>query len=147
MSTRFALVLALTACAPKAHDVSSTFALSPSLPAGNLEVVLGDATRALSVTINDQLVVDRKHSRKAVVGGVPAGPARILVAIGGGCEQGETFERVVDIMPGATATVALPGPEISTGCALWQGLAHIGINVGMAATSIALIGVAMSGRR
>jgi hypothetical protein len=146
MSTRFALVLALGACAPKAQDVSATFALTPHMPAGNVEVVLNNPSGALSVAVNDQLVVDRKLSRKATIAGVPAGPARVHVAIGGGCETGATFERDIEVIPGATTTVNLPGPELSTGCALMNGLYYVGLNIGIAAASVAMIAGAMSVR-
>lgn len=146
MYSRIGLVLALGACAPKAQDVSATFALSPNIPAGNVEVVLNNASDALSVAINDQLVVDRKLSRKATIGGVPAGPARVHVAIGGGCETGATYDREIDVIPGATTTVNLPGPEISTGCAVASGLYYVGLNVGYVAMSIALVGGALAAR-
>lgn len=146
MSPRFALVLALAACAPKAQDVSSTFALSPSIPAGTVEVLLNSPSGALSVAVNDQLVVDRKTSRKATIGGVPAGPTRVHVAIGGGCETGAVFERDIQVLAGATTVVNLPGPELSTGCALWNGLYYVGLNIGIAATSIALLGAGMAVR-
>jgi hypothetical protein len=151
MYSRVALVLAvalpLGACGPKAHDVSATFALSPSVPAGNVEVVLNNASDALSVAINDQLVVDRKLSRKATIGGVPAGPARVHVAIGGGCETGATFDRDIEVIPGATTTITLPGPEISTGCAIASGLYYVGLNIGYVAMVAAVyVGVASARR-
>jgi hypothetical protein len=144
MSTRFVLVLALGACAPKAQDVAATFALSPDMPAGNVQVVLSNPSRAFSVVVNDQLVVDRKLSQKATIGGVPAGVARVHVSIGGGCETGATFDRDVEVYPGATTSLTLPGPELSTGCALWHGLYYVGVNVGIAAVSIAMIAGAMA---
>jgi len=147
MYSRIALVLALTACAPKARDVSATFALSPNIPAGNVEVVLNNPSDALSVAINDQLVVDRKLSRKATIGGVPAGIARVHVAIGGGCETGATFEREIEVIPGATTTVNLPGPEISNGCAIASGLYYVGINIGYAALALALYAGVASARK
>ncbi len=148
MYSRIALVLVLSACGPKAHDVSATFALSPHIPAGTVEVVLNNASDALSVTINDQLVVDRKLSRKATIGGVPAGPARVHVAIGGKCETGATYERDVEVIPGATATINVPGPELSTGCAIASGLYYVGMNVGYVAIAAAMyIGVSQGVRR
>ncbi len=147
MTTRIALVLALSACAPKAQDVSTTFALSPNMPAGNVEVVLNNPSGALSVAVNDQLVVDRKLSRKATIGGVPAGPARVHVAIGGGCETGATYDRDIEVIPGATTTVNLPGPEVSTGCAVASGLYYVGINIGYVAMAVALYAGVASARR
>ena len=147
MSPRFAIILALGACAPKAHDVSATFALSPAFPAGTVEVVLNTASDALSVAINDQLVVDRKRSRKATIAGIPAGPARVHVAIGGGCETGATFDRDIDVVPGATTTVTLPGPEVSTGCAVASGLYYVGVNIGYVAVAVALYAGVASARR
>lgn len=147
MYSRIALVLALSACAPKARDVSATFALSPHIPAGTVEVVLNNASDALSVAINDQLVVDRKLSRKATIAGVPAGPARVHVAIGGGCETGATFDRDIEVIPGATTTLSLPGPEISTGCAVASGLYYVGINIGYVAMAVAVYAGVASARR
>lgn len=126
--------------------MSATFALAPGMQAGNVEVVLNNATGALSVAVNDQLVVDRKYSRKASIAGVPAGPARVHVAIGGSCETGASFERDIEVLPGQTTTVTLPGPELSTGCALFHGLYYVGLNIGIAAASIAMIGGAVAAR-
>jgi hypothetical protein len=147
MYSRIALVLALAACGPKAHDVSATFALSPHIPAGNVEVVLNNPSAALSVAINDQLVVERKLSRKATIAGVPAGHARVHVAIGGGCETGATFDRDIEVIPGQTTTVTLPGPEVSTGCAVASGLYYVGINIGYMAMAVALYAGVSSARR
>jgi hypothetical protein len=117
------------------------------LQAGNVEVVLNNASDALSVAVNDQLVVDRKFSRKATIGGVPAGPAKVHVAIGGGCETGALFDREIEVYPGQTTTVNLPGPEISTGCAIASGLYYVGMNVGYVAISVATLGLVMSARK
>ncbi len=116
------------------------------MPAGNIEVVLNNPSDALSVTINDQLVVDRKLSRKATIAAVPAGPARVHVAIGGGCETGAVFDRDIEVIPGATTTVTLPGPELSTGCAIANGLFHVGANVGYVAISVAVFAGVLSAR-
>lgn len=148
MTPRLALALALlAACGPKPHDITTTFALSPQIPAGNVEVVLNGPTGALSVTVNDQLVVDRKVSRKAVINAVPAGFARVHVAVGGGCELGATFDRDIEVIAGATTTLALPGPEISTGCAVLNGLYHIGLNVGLVASAVVLAASVVATRR
>jgi hypothetical protein len=148
MSTRIVLALfAFGACTPKAQDVSATFALSPGIQAGNVEVVLNNPTDALSVAVNDQLVVDRKRSRKATINAVPAGPATVHVAIGGGCETGATFDREIEVFPGQTTSVTLPGPELSTGCAVASGLYYVGVNVGYVAIAVATIGLTMSARR
>lgn len=129
-----ATVTAATACA---HDIQAAYvALSP-IPTGNIDVVLNDTTRTLSVTVNDTLVVDRKHTRKATITAVPAGLARVQVATGGRCEQGRTVERDVEVIPGATTTVALPGPEPNVGCMVFQGLYYVGLNIGLAAATVA----------
>jgi hypothetical protein len=126
-----ALLVLATGCT-HAHDVAVQLALAQP-DSGALDVVLNGASGALSVTIDGALVVDRKHSRKAHVEGIPAGPARVRIATGGGCEQAMTYDREVEIIPGATVTLALPGPQPDHGCMVLAGLQYIGINIALVA--------------
>jgi hypothetical protein len=134
--TGLPFVLALAACA-RPHDVTAVYARGPS-STGAVEVVLNNASDALSVSINDALVVDRKHSRRVRVEGIPPGPARITVATGGGCEAGRAIDREVEVLAGQTTTVPLPGPEPNTGCMVFAGLYHVGLQVGMVAVAVAV---------
>jgi hypothetical protein len=127
------LAVALTGCA---HDVRVDYAGPSPGATGSLQVVLNDATGKLSVTVNDTLVVDRKHSRKARIDNVPAGLATVHVATGGGCERSMTLDREVEVVPGAVTTVALPGPSPDAGCMIYSGLYYVGMNVGLVAIAI-----------
>lgn len=131
-----AWILLAAALAGCAHDVRVDYGRASPGSTGSLEVVLNDATGKLSVTINDSLVVDRKHSRKARIDGVPAGLATVHVATGGGCERAMTLDREVEVVPGEVTTVALPGPQPDTGCMIYSGLYYVGMNVGLVAIAI-----------
>jgi hypothetical protein len=129
-------LLLLSAVAGCAHDVRVDYARA--MPdTGSLEVVLNDASRSLSVTVDGALMVDRRRSRKARIDGIPAGPVSVTVATGGGCEQAMTVDRTVDIVPGAVTTLALPAPEPNTGCMIYSGLYYVGLNVGLVAVVLA----------
>jgi hypothetical protein len=130
------LVTFSTSCA---HDVTAVYSASPPMGGGAIEVALNDSTSALSITVNDVLVVDRERSRKAHIDGVPIGLARVRVATGGRCEQAREYDREVEVIPGQTAHLILPGPEGSVGCMVYYGLVYVGMNIGLAA--IALIGM------
>jgi hypothetical protein len=133
---RGVFVVALAACTYP-HDVTAAFPAAPDPQAGAVDVVLASASHAMSVTINDALVVEHKATRKAHVDGVPSGPAHVRVATGGGCEAATFVEQDVSVPPGGVATVALPGPETSHSCALLLGLEYVGMNIGVVAIAIA----------
>jgi hypothetical protein len=122
------LVLALCACTGCASDVVARYPSAPGV-SGAIDIVLNDASRALTVEIDDQLVVDRATSRRAHVDGIPAGIAHVRIATGGRCEQGAVTERDVVVMPGTTATLVLPGPEPNHGCMVYDGLALLALVV------------------
>ena len=53
------------------------------------------ASNALTVAVNNQVLVDRKRSRRgAYIDGVPIGDATVQIATGGGCEVTRTETRV-----------------------------------------------------
>jgi hypothetical protein len=131
-----ALLIVLVAC-HHAEDVSATYPGGPP-GAGSIDVALNDPSQKLTVAINDQLVVDRRFSRKAHIVGVPAGVAHVHVATGGGCEQRSLTEHDIVVPPGGSATILLPGPEPNTGCALLLGLFYVGLNVALVADAIIL---------
>ncbi|MGE5182551.1 MAG: hypothetical protein ACM31C_10835, partial [Acidobacteriota bacterium] len=63
----------------------------------------------------------------------------VRVATGGNCERGAISDHDVIVPAGGTATIALPGPEPNTGCAIFTGLYYVGMNVGLAAIALAAI--------
>lgn len=132
------LLIALAAC-NHPHDVTAQYATAPP-GAGAVDVVLNDPTRKLSISVDDQLVVDGKYSRKAHIDGVPAGPAHVHVATGGRCEQGSMSDHEVVVPPGGTATLVLPGPEPNTGCMILTGLDIVGLYIGLVAEAVLLTG-------
>ncbi len=134
---RLLVALSLAACTHP-HDVAAVYA--PATPGtGAVDVVLNSPSDALTVTVGDQLVVDRKYSRKAHVDGVPAGPVHVRVATGGRCEQGSLTHQEIVVPAGGTTTIALPGPEPNLGCAIFTGLYYVGMNVGLAAIAVAAV--------
>jgi len=134
---KLASLLVVTLVAGCAHDVQVTYPRATPA-AGTLEVALNAPTSELSVAVDGALVVDRKHSRRARIDGVPAGRALVRVVTSGGCEVNQTVERAVEIIPGQLTTLALPGPESSTACAVFQGLYYVGMNVGLVAVAVVL---------
>ncbi len=130
-----AVVTSLVTACSHPHDVVSAFPYrQPN--SGALDVVLNDPSRKLTVTVDDQLVVDRAFTRRAHIDGVPAGVARVHVASGGECEQGRAFDRRVTIEPGELATLAVPGPEPSLGCEVFVGLSDVALEIGLVALAI-----------
>ena len=117
------------------YDVVARYP-SPPGESGAIDIVLNDPTRALTVEINDLLVVGRAHSRKIHVDGVPAGTARVRVATGGRCEQGVVTEREVTVMPMSISTLALPGPEPNHACMVYAGLALLALSIEVVAESM-----------
>ena len=84
--------------------------------AGAIDVVLSDASRALTVAVDGALVVDRAHARRVHVDNVAAGSAQVRVIVGGRCEHAGYVDEVVQVVPGATTTLALPGPDRDHAC-------------------------------
>jgi hypothetical protein len=126
-----------TAGAGCAHDVRTTYPRA-SVAGGTLEVALNAPTDQLSIAVNGDLVVDRKHSRKATIELVPAGANVVRVVTSGSCEQGTTVEHVVEIAPGQVTTLALPGPDAGLACAVFNGLYYVGMNLVIAGAIVAL---------
>jgi hypothetical protein len=134
--------VALAACA-RPHDIETRYPAAPPVPTGAVEVRLNQPSSALTVTVDDRIVVDRARSRRALVTDVPAGPATVHVATGGRCERGRDTTVTVDVVPGQVATVALPGPEATTGCQIAGGLtlvsfALVGIEAAVVEVALAL---------
>lgn len=130
--------LAVAAACSRPHDVTVAYAARSSTGAGSVDVLLNSPSRALSITVNDALVVDRKYSRKARIEGLPLGIARVHIATGGKCEHAAEYDREVEIIPGATASLVFPGPEPNHGCMVQLALTYVGWNIGMVAMAITL---------
>ncbi|HEY4176459.1 MAG TPA: hypothetical protein VGM90_06495 [Kofleriaceae bacterium] len=139
MPTRLALIafIPLAACAHTASDVSASYASTLDTPSGSIEIALNSPSQALTIAVNDHVLVDRKNTRKALINGVPAGPAHVVVSVGAQCEQNHMYERDLNLVPGVTAQLALPGPEVGEGCATLAGAEHIGLQIGWVAAILA----------
>jgi len=111
-------------------------------PTGTIDVSLTTADGNMTVTVNDAMVVERKYSRKAHIANVPAGPAVLHVALGGNCVKAREYTRELDVTPGQTVEVALPGAEVNDGCAVYQGLLLVAevLELVAAATVLAVVG-------
>ncbi|MBA3539375.1 MAG: hypothetical protein H0T79_07075 [Deltaproteobacteria bacterium] len=128
-------ILASTGACSHPQDIAVNYAVRQA-DSGTVDVVLNGASDALSVAVNGALVVDRKFSRKAHVEGVPAGPARVTVATGGGCEDRSMTEHDIEIVAGSTTTLTLPGPTPNTGCMIYAGLSSIAVQISMVGLAI-----------
>jgi hypothetical protein len=120
-----ALVALAVLAAGCARDVAAVYPARGG-PCGTIVVDLTRPTSDLSVVVNGALVVSHRHTRHVVVSGVPAGPARVDVAFGGGPEARAEHHAVVDVVPGAETAVAVPGPERSLAGAVENGLVNAG---------------------
>jgi hypothetical protein len=140
-SVASAVVTSLVAACSHPHDVVGAFPYRQP-DSGALDVVLNDPSRKLTVTVNDQLVVDRAFTRRAHIDGVPSGIAHVHVASGGKCEQGRNFDRSVTIEPGTLATLAVPGPEPNFGCMVWDGLNQVAFEIGMVSIGVMVLATA-----
>jgi hypothetical protein len=108
-------------CFHHAHDVTAHFG-PPRPDSGALDLVLVSPSRALTVAVDGNLVVDRAHTRKVHVDGVPAGATHVQVAVGGRCERSGVADEIVDVPAGGTAAVVLPGPDRDLACAVAIGI-------------------------
>lgn len=138
----FAAFATVTVACAHPADVVTAYPASRT-DSGAVEVVLNDPSRAMSVTINDALVLDHKETRKVHVDGIPAGMAHVRVATGGRCEHATTVDQDVTVIAGQTATVALPGPEPGLGCMIFSGLDSVAGEIGVLAMAIVAGGTAV----
>lgn len=129
-------LLGLIVVAGCAHDVFTRFPMAAPGDSGAIDVVLNDPTHRLTVSVDDLLVVDREHSRRAHIVGVPAGTVHVRVATGGGCEGAVVTERDVTVMPGMTTALALPGPNPDHGCMAYLGLTAVALAVELVAVAV-----------
>jgi hypothetical protein len=134
---RLLLLFALAACTHP-HDVIAHY--PGDGPSGSVDIVMNHATGALTVAVNDKVIVEKKYSAKAHIDGVPIGEAVIQIATGGACEAGKSETRTLDVQPGMTSTIVLPGPEPNTACAVWAGLNQV--TLGLEVVGFAILALA-----
>jgi len=138
-ATAVALVLVylVSGCA---HDVHSNYpAYAPGNPVGSVTVRLTQESRGVSVTINGVLVAEGKHTEKITVKGVPAGPAEVMVAAGGGANSRLEKRYDVTVQPYADTAVVVAAPEMSTSYAIFSGLYNLGYFIFAGAIYAALL--------
>jgi len=122
----------------RAPEVTAHFA--PSSPdSGAIDVVLQSPTRAMTVAVDGALAVDRAHTRKAHIDGVPAGPAHVQVAVGGRCERGGLVQEDVEVAPGRTTTIVLPGPDRKFACTAVTTAATVALTLTLIRPAIHLV--------
>ena len=97
-----ALAALLTGCA---HDVVARFPSSPDEPTGTVELRFTRAASDVTVAVNGVVVVDRAHTRRVVVTGVPTGTTQLAIAAGAG-------EKQVAVWVGSDNPVQVPVPSV-----------------------------------
>jgi hypothetical protein len=110
-------LVAFTACA---HDVDARYPVAGGA-GGTVVVELTRAAPDLTVAIDGAIVVVRAHSRRVTVTGVPPGTSSVDIAFGGGEYARAEHHVTVDLQPGETRAIVLPGPERSIAAAIGQG--------------------------
>jgi hypothetical protein len=134
----YSLVLSLlTACA---HDVRTSYpGMPPGQPVGSITVRLSHESEGVTVTVNGALVAEGKHTKKVTVTNVPAGPAEVVVAAGGGGNTRVEKTVMVDVLPWTDTAVAVASPEVTTGTWLYHGLYSLGAWIFLGAVYSALL--------
>ena len=77
---RFLLVF-LLACSP--DSVRVHYPTAPGAPEGTLVLLLSQAADDVTVAINGNLVVDRAHTERVIVDGVPVGTQTVAISANG----------------------------------------------------------------
>jgi hypothetical protein len=139
-SIRLSLMVAVAGGCTGPQDITAVFP-HPTPMAGAVDVSLNSPDGAMTVTVDDALVVDRKYSRKAHIDGVPAGPATVHVAIGGKCVKAREYTRELEIEPGQTSQIALPGAEVNDGCAVLDGLLLVADTIELVALGVLAVAI------
>jgi hypothetical protein len=110
---RFLLVF-LLACSPSSVRVH--YPTAPGAPEGTLVLLLSQAADDVTVAINGNLVVDRAHTERVIVDGVPVGTQTVIMAANGMDKQ---FQIWVDGDHWTTVPLGVP----DAGTAFWKTLA------------------------
>jgi hypothetical protein len=122
-----ALVTGMCTLGGCAHNVRATYpSTGPGVPVGSVTVKLTSAARNLSVTVNGVLVAEGKHTKKVTVLGVPAGPAEVGIACGGGGMSRVEKTARVEVEPYADTAVLVSAPNMSTASPIYVGLYNLG---------------------
>jgi len=78
------LALALVFCvACSAHDVRVHYPVLPDQPTGTLVLLLSQPADDVTVSINGNLIIDRAHTDRIVIDGVPVGTQTVIMAANG----------------------------------------------------------------
>lgn len=111
-----------------ARDVSAVYPTrgAPAAAVGTVVVELSNPAPDLTLSVNGALVAQRKHTKRVVVTGVPAGLTTVDVAFGGKAYEAVHHITEIDVMPGVETAVVLPGPERSMSGAVETGLYMLG---------------------
>jgi hypothetical protein len=99
------LLLALVACSTS--DVRVRYPVAPDQPTGTLVLLLSQAASDVTVSINGNLVVDRAHTDRIIVDGVPVGTQTVIMAANGSDKQ---FQIWVDGDHWTTVPLGVPDP-------------------------------------
>jgi len=110
---RFLLVF-LLACSPTSVRVH--YPTAPGAPEGTLVLLLSQAADDVTVAINGNLVIDRAHTERVIVDGVPVGTQTVIMAANGMDKQ---FQIWVDGDHWTTVPLGVP----DAGTAFWKTLA------------------------
>lgn len=109
---RFLLVF-LVACGNPAVRVH--YPTAPGMPTGTLVLLLSQAASDVTVALDGVLVVDRAHTDRVVVDGVPVGTRTVIMAANGMDKQ---FQIWVDGDHWTTVPLGVP----DAGTAFWKTL-------------------------
>jgi hypothetical protein len=80
------LLLAFVACftlACSTQDVRVRYPVLPDQPTGTLVLLLSQSASDVTISINGNLVVDRAHTDRIIVDGVPVGTQTVIMAANG----------------------------------------------------------------
>lgn len=106
-----ALALMAAGCA---RDVHVRFPDSDREPTGSIAILLTQAAKDVTVSVNGRLVANRKHTSNVRIDGVPVGVAEVIIAAGGGNSRVERQVRVaVEEHQVTTIPVGSPAQQMS----------------------------------
>jgi hypothetical protein len=108
------LLVLLFACSTP--SVRVRYPTTPDQPTGTLVLLLSQAASDVTVAINGNLVVDREHTDRVIVDGVPVGTQTVILAANGMDKQ---FQIWVDGDHWTTVPLGVP----DAGTAFWKTLA------------------------
>ena len=112
-----AVIAALGGCA---HDVRTRLPNAPSESTGSIAIILTQPARDLTVAVDGVLAVERAHTKKVRIEGVPIGYHTVTIAAGSGPGR---IERQVDVSVEEGGEIAIPlgSPENAMNANVWLG--------------------------